>query len=871
MLIALPDDWTLTTGPGTLPDAVPEAVRGAGIPATVPGCVHTDLLAAGLIPDPYLDRNESALAWIGRTPWTYRTRFAAEPAAAGERIELVFDGLDTVGRVLLNGTVLGTVANMHRRHRFDVTGLLGPDNELTVEFAAQLDATEEASARLGPRPHTNTHPYNAVRKMACNYEWDWGPDLVTAGIWRPVTLRRWRTARLDDVLPQVTVDGATGTVRVRAGVATAEADAPADLVVRVAVAAAHGSPGGSAEAAAGGDATGGSDRTAVVQLEVPEVARWWPLGHGDQPRYDLTVTLLDAEGAELDRWERRIGFRTVALRTEPDERGTSFGIVVNDRLIQVKGANWIPDDCFPSRVDRAAYARSIGDAVDAGLNLLRVWGGGIYESDDFYDLCDERGVLVWQDFLFACAAYAEEEPLRSEVLAEAREAVTRLAPHPSLAVWNGNNENLWGHEDWDWKEPLGDRTWGAGYYHEELPRIVAELDPTRPYCPGSPWSPDPARHPNDPAHGSMHIWDVWNRIDYTHYRDYVPRFVSEFGYQGPPAWSTLTRAIHDEPLAHDSPGMLAHQKAADGDEKLSRGIAPHLPLPEDFADWHWATQLQQARAVAFGLEHFRSWYPACSGAVVWQLNDCWPVTSWAMVDSDGRRKPLWYAVRHAFAPRLLTIQPRDGGLVLAVCNDTDEAWTAEVPVRRLDLDGTALAEETVRFEAGPRATVLVPLPDAVVRPDDPRRELLVAGEGVERALWYFVEDLELPLRESWEAVDVHRVPDGYQVRVTAAALAKDVCLLADQAHPEAVVDDALVTLLPGESHTFTVRCAAEVPTDEFRSPRVLRSASQLVERHGPASGRPGGGDPADGDGGDGRSGPPGQRTPTDRVSTGRPA
>jgi beta-mannosidase len=845
---ALHNGWTLTTGTGALPDAVPDAVRDATVPATVPGSVHTDLLAAGLIPDPYLDENERALAWIGRTPWTYRTRFAAEAPAEGERVELVFDGLDTIGRVLLDGATLGEVANMHRVHRFDVTDRLVDgegEHELVVEFAAQLDATEQASQQLGPRPHVNTHPYNAVRKMACNFEWDWGPDVVTAGIWRPVRLHRWHTARLDDVLPHVTVDGATGRVRVRVGAVTT-GDVGQGLRVRVEVPAAHGSRGAGGEASAGqksaapagervGTAQPGAE--AVVELEVPDVLRWWPRGHGEQPLYDLVVVLQDREGTELDRWERRIGFRSVELDTGQDERGAACTFVVNGRPIQVKGANWIPEDCFPSSLDRAAYARSIGEAVDAGLNLLRVWGGGLYESDDFYDVCDELGVMTWQDFLFACAAYAEEEPLRSEFLAEAREAVTRLAPHPSLVLWNGNNENLWGHEDWGWKERLGDLTWGAGYYYDLLPALLADLDPTRPYTPGSPFSPARGTHPNDPSHGSMHIWDVWNQRDYTVYRDYVPRFVAEFGYQGPPTWSTLTRAVHDDPLEHDSPGMLAHQKAADGDEKLTRGIAPHLPLPDDFEDWHWATQLQQARAVAFGLEHFRSWWPTTSGAVVWQLNDCWPVTSWAMVDGDGRRKPLWYAVRRAFAPRLLTVQPREEGLVVAVCNDTDDVWSGELPVRRLGFDGSELASATVSFASQARQSTLVTLPADVATAGDPGGEVLVVGEGAGRAVWWWAEDVDLPLEQRWADVRVEPTDQGFSVHVTAEALAKDVCLLVDKAHPDAVVDDALVTLLPGESHTFTVRCPSDVDPDALTTPRVLRSAGQLVAGRTSAAGR----------------------------------
>jgi len=809
---SLSQPWTLSAEGGE----VPPELSGVTVTATVPGCVHTDLLDARLIPDPYLDENEAALAWIGRTPWRYATTVLQPPPAGGERIELVFDGLDTVCEVAVSGQRLGSPRNMHRTHRFDITSLVRAEgNDLVVEFAPQLDAAEQASLEQGPRVHTNVHPFNAIRKMACNFGWDWGPDLVTAGIWRPVHVHRWHTARLGDVRTLVTVEGDIGRVEVHVDVVRAPTTSgDATLRLRAEVG------GVSAEVSV-------QRAEAVVTFEVPGVALWWPRGHGDQPLHDLLVTLVHGD-EQLDRRERRIGFRSVALDTSPDEHGTAFTLLVNARPILVKGANWIPDDCFPSRVDPARYARSIGNAADAGMNLLRVWGGGIYESEDFYDLCDELGILVWQDFLFACAAYAEEPPLGDEVAAEATEAITRLSSHPSLVIWNGNNENLWGHVDWHWPEQLGSLSWGKRYYLDVLPRLLAELDPTRPYCPGSPWSFDESHHPNDPSHGTTHIWDVWNELDYTAYRSRVPRFVSEFGYQGPPSWATLTRAIHDDPLRPRSPGMLAHQKAEDGHLKLARGIAPHLDLPTEMEDWHWATSLQQARAVTFGIEHFRSWQPVCAGIIVWQLNDCWPVTSWAAVDGDGRRKPLWYALRRAYAERLLTIQPRDGGLALVVCNDTDTAWDGRAEVRRLTFGGHERAVTTLAVSAAPRSTEVVQLADALVSEAGRHDEVLVAEVGAERALWFFAEDRQLALTDTWKATSAERTTTGYAVRVTAEVLQRDVSLLADKVDPDAVVDEMGVTLLPGESHTFHVRSTKEVDPQRLLDPQVLRSTNQLV-------------------------------------------
>ena len=387
---------------------------------------------------------------------------------------------------------------------------------------------------------------------------------------------------------------------------------------------------------------------------------------------------------ELDRWQRRVGFRTVELSTSRDEFGAAFTLSVNGQPVFVKGVNWIPDDHFLTRITAERLGRRLDQAVAANVNLVRVWGGGIFESDDFYAACDERGVLIWQDFLLACAAYPEESPLWEEIEAEARDNVVRLAPHPSLVLYNGGNENLWGEADWNWRSSLHGQTWGARYAYEVLPKIVAELDPTRPYCDNSPYSPrvdgSEVAHPNDPDHGTHHQWEVWNSIDYTAYRSEIPRFCSEFGFQAPPAWRTLTDWVHavdggaldaaSDPK--NDANFLLHQKAADGNGKLDRGLVPHLGVPDEFVDWHWATQLNQARAVAYAIDHYRRWWPRTAGAIVWQLNDCWPVTSWAAIDFEERPKPLWYALRRAFAPRNLVFATEDGILSVVLLNDTDQ-------------------------------------------------------------------------------------------------------------------------------------------------------------------------------------------------------
>jgi len=806
---------------------VPAEVGDAPLPAAVPGTIHTDLLAAGLIADPYVGTHETDLAWLHRSAWLYERTVTATPAGADERVDLVFEGLDTIATVVLNGTEVGRTANMHRGYRFDVRDLLrAGDQELSVRFDPALEYAEAIGEKLGPRPHTNEHPFNAVRKMACSFGWDWGPDLQTAGIWKPARLERWRVARLAQVRPLATLDadGTTGRLSVHVEVERSGLGTAGDLLLRVAV---GELPGDNREITiAAGSNTG------LVEIEVPGAPVWWPAGHGDHPLVTVSVELVDAaDGAALDAFARRVGFRSVTLDESPDEAGTRFALAVNGREIFVLGLNWIPEDHLLTRITRQDYADAVDRAVAAGGNLLRVWGGGIYESDDFYDVCDERGIMVWQDFLLACAAYAEEDPIRAEILAEARENVARLSSHASLVIWNGGNENIWGHEDWDWKPRLGERTWGAGYYYEDFPAILAELDPTRPYHPGSPSSPgfDPeVVHPNDDRHGTRHEWEAWNRQDYTWHDRYTPRFCSEFGWQAPPAWSTLTAAIAPADLHKESAAFLLHQKAEDGNGKLDRGLAHHLPIPGDFTAWHWATQLNQARATTHAVHHLRSHAPHTMGSIIWQLNDCWPVTSWALVDGAGRLKPAWYALRRCYAPHLISFQARDGALALVAVNDTDQAWTGQARLRRVGFDGTELAGATLDLHVAARSVTTVALPADLLAAGDTAREVLVADLDELRVIHLFAEDADLAYEPAPVTAHVSRTDSGYAITVTATSFARDVAVLADRVAPDAVVDDMLVDLLPGESRTFAVRTSATVPLDGFTAPEVLRCANVLA-------------------------------------------
>ena len=817
---------------------VPDGLQGRPVPAAVPGCVHTDLLAAGLIPDPYVGDNELKLLWIGRCDWTYRGTFDLGPVEA-DHVELCFDGLDTVARVTLNGTELGRTRNMHRRYRFDVRPLLrAGGNELEVAFAAPLPAAFDEQDRLGELPHGGggsnpSLPHNVLRKMACNFGWDWGPVLPTAGIWRDVRLEAWDRARLGDVRPvihEATADRAVvhvhadveGTGRLDAEL-HAELDAP------------------------DGRRTYAADARGVIAVPDPQL--WWPVGHGGQPLYTLRVELRDSAGDVLDRRQHRIGLRTVEIDDGPDGpdgqhdedqgrpaeglgRGSRMRLLVNGRPVYCKGANWIPDDCFPHRVGHDRYRRRVEQAVGANMNMLRVWGGGVYEDDALYDLCDEAGVLVWQDFLMACSAYHEDERTHAEIDAEARDNVARLARHPCVALFNGCNENLWAYHDWKWKgvpwpEFIAGRPWGLRYYFETFPAVVAELAPATPYWPGSPSNgggrddfseadADGPAHPNSNVRGNRHVWNVWHGPGhYANYFGHFPRFCSEFGFHGPPTHAALEAALPSDQRAWDAPVMRLHNKnglsdLGDGQDKATARMADDFRVPEDFDRWLYLAQVMQARALQVGVGWFRSLAPWNHGALIWQLNDCWPCASWSMIDSDGTRgraKPLLHAARRFFAPRVINLGPRrptplggwnddPGPLRAYLHNDHAEPWDVVLRLRRVGYDGVTADRHEARLRLPPRGAAHVDVPDAWTH--DPARFLVAEADGGERAFWWHAADRDAPRPPAAYTAEVGDAA----VTVHAQTLLRDVCLFVDRLHPLAEADDACVTLLPGESHTF---------------------------------------------------------------------
>jgi beta-mannosidase len=607
--------------------------------AKVPGCIHTDLLSHGLIPDPFHGSNELLLQDLEERDCDYRLDFEADPELLGhEHIELVALGLDTVAQIRMNGTRVAAVENMFIEHRFDVKAhLLAGTNRLDIHFTSPLAYIR---ARLGDEELVEWQDpvggSSRIRKEPCNFGWDWGPRFVTSGIWRPIGLHAWSGNRIESVH----VAQAHGEDGVRLTF-TPRLARPAN--------------GGSLHGMITLDGEPVTDFTGeTVLLKAPRL--WWPNGHGAQPLYRVVLTWHDADGRALDTWEKRIGLRTIELDRHPDAFGESFQFVVNGRPLFAKGANWIPADAFTTEVTRERYARLLGSAVEAHMNMIRVWGGGVYESEDFYDICDEKGLLVWQDFMFACCQYPGDEAFLQSVREEATCQVQRLAHRACLALWCGNNElEQMPHEIL--KTPQRKQAFEELFYRV-LPTVVSELDGITPYWPGSPHNPAGYAHGhNAESGGDAHFWGVWHaRKPVSEYEKTHFRFCSEFGMQSYCSPAVAATFCPPEEMNVFSPTMEAHQKNGSGNQIIFDYISRLFRFPRDYRALSYLSQLNQAHCMKVGIEHFRRCMPRTMGALYWQLNDCWPVASWSSLEYTGRWKALHYEAKRFFAPALLSVR-----------------------------------------------------------------------------------------------------------------------------------------------------------------------------------------------------------------------
>ncbi len=803
----------------------------AWLPATVPGTVHTDLLHNGLIGDPYFRDNEKRLQWIEKESWQYRSRFdASEGMPDKQHIILTFDGLDTYARVKLNGQDILHTDNMFRTWTADVKPFLKRSNNLLeITF---LPAAVQDSIKAAADPHTLPDSRAYSRKAPYQYGWDWGPRFVTCGVWRPVTLTAWDGPKIDNLhILQDSVDPEkayiTFSVKLLGNNENQDQDNKLSLKIYY-----HQKKITEKSMIL---KTGIHNTNIPVVIEDPQL--WWCIGMGDPALYTYTLEL-KKNGQTFESRRGHFGIRTIGLVQEPDSTGQSFYFTLNGKPVFAKGANYIPQDNFLPRVDSQRYRALIGNAAAAGMNMLRVWGGGVYENDLFYDLCDENGIMVWQDFMFACTMYPGDSAFLDNVAHEAADNIIRLRNHPSLALWCGNNEVDEGWHNWGWQQALGysgkdsAEIWHnyLKLFQELLPEKILALDPGRPYHPSSPtigWG-----HHESMLTGDSHYWGVWwGEEPFSVYLTKTGRFMSEYGFQGMPPLESIRQFTLPEDRHSGSAVMEAHQKHPRGSELIHTYMQRDFPVPDDFADFDYVSQLLQAEGMRTAIEAHRRAMPSCMGSLYWQLNDCWPVTSWSSVDYYGRWKALHYFAGKAFAPDLLSVVQNKGHIDVFMITDRYDTLSGTLNLTLIDFYGKQLWHQSRRVSvSGPESKVVYSgFENKIVPHGNENKSVLVAEFVPEKgdpvgSLYYFVRPKALDLPEAEPELMTTKETGGYRIEINSPVLIKNLALSHQTI--DGRFDRNFLDVLPGES--TTVHFTTDDETGNFTNGLQVRSLNRLA-------------------------------------------
>ncbi|GLX77358.1 beta-mannosidase [Thalassotalea insulae] len=664
------------------------------LPANVPGCNFTDLLKNGVISDPFYRDQEAQLQWIEHQDWHYRKQFNVTQALlALDEVELVIDGLDTYCQVYLNNHLIHRNDNMFVGYRIGCKQWLEPgENELRLEFRSPINEVMPTFNRNGftyPAENDKSQERLSVftRKAPYHYGWDWGPRFVTSGIWRKIKLQGIEKARIENVnvkqiqvseeVAKLSFDISLQNYQAFSGQLTVSCLNIDGITAQISLVSAE-------------------QQTFQLSLNIEHPKLWWPNGLGEPFLYQFEVELAD-NGQVIDSQLLDIGVRTIEVVNQPDQHGESFYLKVNGVPTFMKGANYIPSDSFLPRVNEQKYQQIFTDAVAANMNMLRVWGGGIYENDEFYRLADQHGILIWQDFMFACSLYPGDSDFIENVKQEVTYNMKRLRNHACLALWCGNNETEMGIEFWQWPETFNysDELYQRlkqDYdllFKSVLPELVADLDEQRFYFSSSPigfWE-----NKADDNRGDNHYWGVWHGEEpFSEFKNRVPRFMSEFGFQSFPLLASVKNYSSEQDWQLDSKVMKTHQKHPRGNSLIKQYMQQEYREPKDFEYFLYLSQVQQGLGMKVAFEAHRSAMPFCMGSLYWQFNDCWPVASWSGIDYYGRWKALHYQAKRSFAPITVFIDQQDGQLLTNIVSDALTATKCQLTERVLTLDGEVL-------------------------------------------------------------------------------------------------------------------------------------------------------------------------------------
>lgn len=760
------------------------------LPAKVPGTVHTDLFANKIIPNPFYGNNEKQLQWIENEDWNYETSFSISKAELqNENIFLQFDGLDTDAEVFLNGSKILVADNMFRTWNVDVKKKLQlGNNKLEIVFYSSVKKGKEASKKVSYILPGDEKIF--TRKAQYQYGWDWGPRFVTAGIWKNVNLQFWNTATITNVkFNQKELNYQNATLEF-----TAEIKSNSKGIFRLKI----------------------NDKIEEIQLskglnqivipyQIKNPKYWWTNGLGDAYLYDFEINLLQNKQS-LSKKNLKIGLRTIELVQEKDAIGKSFYFKLNGVPVFMKGANYIPPDSFLPRTTDSIYQSIVKNAVDANMNMLRVWGGGVYADDAFYDACDANGILVWQDFMFACAMYPGDKKFLNNVKNEVVDNVNRLQNHPCMALWCGNNESDEGWHNWGWQKQYhyskqdSTKIWNdyEKLFHQVIPKTIDSLvskEKNR-YWPSSPsigWG-----RKESMLQGDSHYWGVWwGKESFEVYEKKVGRFMSEYGFQGMPDLKTFYEFVPNEDLNLDSEAVKNHQKHPTGYQTINEYMERDYPVPKRFEDYVYVSQLLQTEGMKTAIEAHRRAKPNCMGTLFWQLNDCWPVTSWSSVDYFGRWKAFQYQAKRSYENLLVSITEVEDHYVVYIVNDNLLPYRGNLTLELIDFNGIKLWEVNLKsnVQPGSSAAHFVISKKDFEKFDLKNAVLSATFETKNKfasANYYFVKPKELQLTKP--NIKINRIND-LTIEISSDVLAKDVYLYSDG---DAFFSDNYFDILPNQ-------------------------------------------------------------------------
>lgn len=794
----------------------------AWIPTVVPASIHTSLLQAGMIEDPFFRDNEDKLQGLERLDWEFQTTFDVDPFLFSKKhIELVFKGIDTYAQVYLNDSLILETDNMFRTWNIDVKKLLRPnDNKIHFYFESPLNKTDAAWSALGYELPGGQR--TMTRKAQFHYGWDWGPKFTGCGILESPEFLAWDDLLIEDIF--VTTKMLTPAV----AKLVAHYKYRADFTGPVTVSAREGKR----KTIEDRKFWEGVHEDSIT-FEVQDPKLWWCAGMGEPHLYDFSFDV-KRNVAVLDRTSVRMGIRTIELVTEKDETGESFYFKLNGKPVFAKGANYIPLDMFQDRVKPAQYKKILDDVLASNMNMLRVWGGGIYEDDTFYQLCDARGIMIWQDFMYACAMYPGSGSFLTTAAKEALQQLFRLRQHPCIALWCGNNENSEAWNNWGWQMQFNEaqrvqleRDYKT-LFNDLLPIYVERNSGGVAY-----WESSPKygrANPKSLTEGDSHYWGVWHDEEpFEIFNKKVPRFMSEFGFQSFPEWRTIQSFTLPEDRKLDSKVMLAHQKHPRGNALIAEYMKRDYRNPKDFENFVYVSQLLQAEGMRTGIEAHRRNKPYCMGTLYWQLNDVWPVASWSSIDYFGRWKALQFYAREAYSPVAALPVLEDDVLKIYGVNDRLEEQTLTLQVRGLAFDGDVLSDITqigTRINPDSSRIIWQGSVKNIIKKQKPENALVEillrdsTGKKVYRRFLYLVPPKKLSLPRANITMTVESINEGYKLTLSSKRLAKNVFIGTEV---NGFFSDNYFDLLPDEEKVvvFKTELVLKDPPNSFTTKSLV--------------------------------------------------